>query len=99
MKKYYDKRRSEGPDLKEGNKVWLLHKNFKSRWPSKKLNHIKLRPFRIAAKVSEVMYKLDLPAKIKIYPVQHIIILEPAKGDVEPPLYEMDTYRGQEENK
>ena len=30
MKKYYNARRSEGPDLKEGDKVWLLYKNFKS---------------------------------------------------------------------
>ena len=30
MKKYYNKKRSEGPDLKKGNKVWLLHKNFKN---------------------------------------------------------------------
>ena len=30
MKKYYNAKRSKGPDLKEGDKVWLLHKNFKS---------------------------------------------------------------------
>jgi len=30
MKMYYNKKRSEGLDLKEGNKVWLLHKNFKN---------------------------------------------------------------------
>ena len=45
------------------------------------------------------MYKLDLPIKMKIYPVQYIMILKPAKGDIEPPLYEMDIYRGQEEDK
>ena len=28
MKMYYNKKRSEGPDLKERDKVWLLHKNF-----------------------------------------------------------------------
>ena len=69
MKKYYNKKRSEGLNLKEGDKVWLLHKNFKSRQPSKKLDYVKLRPFKIAAKISEIMYKLDLPAKMKIYPV------------------------------
>ena len=30
IKRYYNTRRSKGPDLKEGDKVWLLHKNFKS---------------------------------------------------------------------
>ena len=30
IKKYYNTKRSKGPDLKEGDKVWLLYKNFKS---------------------------------------------------------------------
>jgi len=30
MKKYYNAKRSKGPDLKEGDKVWLLYKIFKS---------------------------------------------------------------------
>jgi len=30
MKLYYNKKRFKGPDLKKRNKVWLLHKNFKS---------------------------------------------------------------------
>ena len=30
MKRYYNTKRSKGPDLKEGDKVWLLYKNFKS---------------------------------------------------------------------
>jgi len=30
IKKYYNTKRSEGLDLKEGDKVWLLYKNFKS---------------------------------------------------------------------
>ncbi len=67
MKKYYDKKRLKGLDLKEGDKVWLLYRNFKNRRLNKKLDHVKLRPFRIVAKISEVMYRLDLPAKMKIY--------------------------------
>ncbi len=60
---------------------------------------MKLRLFRIAAKILEVIYRLDLPAKMKIYPVQYIMILEPAKGDIKPLLYEMDMYKGQEKDK
>jgi len=30
IKRYYNAKRSKGPDLKEGDKVWLLYKNFKS---------------------------------------------------------------------
>src|SRR6266568_944696 len=99
MKKYYNKKRSKGPDLKEGDKVWLLHKNFKSRQPSKKLDYVKLGLFKIVAKISEIIYRLDLPAKMKIYPVQHIIILELAKGNIKPLLYKIDIYKGQEEDK
>jgi len=30
IKRYYNTKRSKGPDLKEGDKVLLLYKNFKS---------------------------------------------------------------------
>jgi len=79
--------------------VWLLYKNFKLRQLSKKLDHIKIGPFKIVEKISEVTYRLDLPAKIKIYPTQHIIILELAHKDLVSLVYKKDTYRGQEENK
>ena len=36
---------------------------------------------------------------MKIYPVQHITILKPAHGNIEPPLYKMETYKSQEEDK
>jgi len=58
------------------------------------LDYVKLKPFRILAKVLSLRYKLDLPAKIKIYPVQHIAILEPAHRNIKPLLYEIETYRG-----
>ena len=64
---YYNKKRSRGLDLKEGDKVWLLYKNFKSWQLSKKLDYVKLGPFKILIKILEVTYKLDLLDKIKIY--------------------------------
>ena len=67
MKKYYNSKRSKGLDLKEGDKVWLLYKNFKSRRLSKKLDYVKLGLFKIFKKITEVIYKLDLLKKIKIY--------------------------------
>ena len=67
IKRYYNLKVSKGPNLKEGNKVWLLHKNILSRQLSKKLNYVKLKPFKIKKKVIEVNYKLDLLKKIKIY--------------------------------
>ena len=66
----------KGPDFKEGDKVYLLTKNFKSKWFSKKLNYIKIRLFKIINKITEVIYKLDLLPKIKIHLVYYITILE-----------------------
>ena len=67
MERHYNKRKLKGPDFKEGDKVWLLYKNFKSRRLSKKLDYIKLGPFKITAKILKVIYRLDLLIKIKIY--------------------------------
>ena len=58
------------------------------------MDYVRLGLFRIAVKISEVIYRLNLPAKIKIYPIQHIIILELAHGDIELLVYKEDIYRG-----
>ena len=63
------------------------------------MDYIKLGLFKIIKKNLKVTYKLDLPLKIKIYPVQHIAILKPVYSDIKPLLYKIDTYRGQKINK
>ena len=78
IKKYYNQKVSKGLDFKEGNKVYLLTKNFKSKQFSKKLDYIKIELFKIINKVTEVTYRLDLLLKIKIHLVYYITILEPA---------------------
>ena len=45
------------------------------------------------------MYRLDLPSRIKIYPVQHIAILEPVHRNPKPLIYKLDTYRGYKKDK
>ena len=99
IKRYYNLKVFKGLDLKGGNKVQLLHKNILSRRLSKKLNYIKLGPFKIKKKIIKINYELNLPAKIKIYPVQYIAMLEPVYGEYELPIYKADTYRGREEDK
>ena len=83
----------------EGDKVQLLYKIFISRRLSKKLDYVRLGLFKIVVKVLEVTYKLNLLARIKIYPIQYITILEPAYRDIELLGYKVDIYRGQEEDK
>jgi hypothetical protein len=63
------------------------------------LDYIKLGPFRILKKITEVNYELDLPVKMKIHPVQHVVILKPVYRNHKPLLYKADTYKGQEEDK
>jgi hypothetical protein len=66
------------PQLKKGDKVYLLTKNLKTRKLSKKLDHVKVRPFLIKATKGPVSYELDLPADAKVNSVFHVSLLEPA---------------------
>ena len=63
------------------------------------LDYVRLGPFKIAAKISEITYRLNLPAKMKIYLIQHIMILEPAYKNIKLLVYKADMYKGQEEDK
>ena len=36
---------------------------------------------------------------MKIYPIQHVVILELVYGNIKPLVYKADIYRGQEEDK
>ena len=67
----------KGLDFKKGDKVYLLIKFFESKWFNKKLNYIKMGPFKIINKVIEVIYRLDLLLKIKIHLIYYIAILKP----------------------
>ena len=70
---------------------------FRSRL-SKKLDYVKLGPFKIIAKILEVIYRLNLLTKMKIYPIQYIAILELVYGNIKILVYKADIYRGQEED-
>jgi len=58
------------------------------------LDYIKIGLFKIKEKISEVIYRLDLLVKIKIYLVQYIIILELVYRNLVVLVYKEDTYRG-----
>jgi hypothetical protein len=57
------------------------------------LDYVKLKLFKFLRKIIKVNYKLNLPAKIKIYLVQYIAILELAYREHELLLYKADMYR------
>ena len=56
-------------------------------------------PFKIINKVMEVLYRLNLLLKIKIYLVYYITILELVYGNHKPLVYKQDMYKGHEEDK
>jgi hypothetical protein len=79
QKKYYDQSRAKKtPDYEPGDKVYLLRRNIKTTRPSPKLDYKKLGPFRIARKTGPVNYRLALPQNMRIHPVFHVSLLEPA---------------------
>lgn len=75
---YVNKKRKMAPLLREGDKVYLLTKNLRTRRPTKKLDKVKVGPFFISKQLSPVNYRLELPKDAKIHPVFHISLLEPA---------------------
>ena len=55
--------------------------------------------FKIINKVMEVLYRLNLLLKIKIYLVYYIAMLKPVYRNHELLVYKQDTYKGYEEDK
>ena len=83
---YHNKKRDRELTLKKRDKVYLLHYNIKTKWPSNKLNHMKLRPFWIAKTKGSVNYELKLSLTMWIHSVFHVSLLKPA--DSETPIQE-----------
>jgi transposase InsO family protein len=81
MTMYANRKRLERPTLKEGDKVYLLRRNIRSDKPTKKLDAVKLGPFKILKKKGPVNYELKLPKKMRIHLVFHILLLEPVTPD------------------
>jgi hypothetical protein len=71
-----NKKRLERPNLKEEEIVYLLRKYIKTKRLSNKLNYTKLRPYKIKKKLGLVTFELEVPKKIRIYPVFYISLLE-----------------------
>ncbi|MGH3055524.1 MAG: hypothetical protein ACRDL7_11165, partial [Gaiellaceae bacterium] len=78
------KERKNSPQLKEGDKVYLLIKNIKSKRLSRKLDYIKVGLFLIRRARGPVNYKLSLLPNTKVFPVFYISLLE--KVDLNIPL-------------
>jgi hypothetical protein len=58
---YYDHKRLKGSTLKEGDPVYLLWKNIKTKHLSTKLDYIKLDLYKIQKVLGPLIYELKLP--------------------------------------
>ena len=61
----------------------MLRRNIKTTRLSSKLDYKKLGAFLIKRVVRSVNYELKLPKEMKIYPIFHVSLLEPAPPDAE----------------
>jgi hypothetical protein len=59
----------------------LLRRNVKTTRPSDKLDHKKFGPFLVKRDIRGTNFELRLPPTMKIHPVFHISLLEPADPD------------------
>jgi len=75
-KEYYDAQRKPDPNIRQGDRVWLLPRNIRTTRPCGKLDYKKIGPFKILARIGTSAYKLDLPASMRIHNTFHISLLE-----------------------
>ena len=78
---YQDKKRKTMPQLKKGDKIYLLTKNLKTKKVSKKLNHVKVGSFFIKQQKRSVNYELNLFSDIKIHSIFHVSLLKSADSE------------------
>jgi len=88
---YHNQKRNMESTLKKEDKVYLLHRNIKTKQLSDKLDYKKLRPFKIKKVLGPVNYRLSLPKTMNIHPIFHISLLKPApSGAPETPITEIN---------
>ena len=75
---YYNKSKFKESRFREGDLIYLLRRNVKTTRPSNKLNYKKFGPFKVKRNIKNINYKLYLSLTIRIHPIFHISLLEPA---------------------
>jgi hypothetical protein len=75
---YYNKLKLERPRFRERDLVYLLRRNIKIIRLSNKLDYKKFGPFKVKRNIKDISYELHLLLTIRIHPIFHISLLEPA---------------------
>ena len=90
---YHNQHHAEALTLKKRNKVYLLWKNIKITRLSNKLNHVKIRSFKIIRDIKETSFKLKLSERMwQKYSVFHIFLLKSALKQVSILMQILDNY-------
>ena len=80
---YHNQYHAGALTLKKRNKVYLLQKNIKKIRSSNKLNHVKIRPFKIIRNIKETSFELKLPEEMQQkHLVFYVSLLESASKKV-----------------
>ena len=98
MQHQIDKKLKMAPQLKKGDKVYLLTRNWRTKkLRTKKLDYVKVRLFSVEEKTGLVNVRLRLPRDTQVHSNFHISMIELA--DQSTPLQETFHYQPEEEQK
>ena len=80
---YHNKHHAKAFMLKKRDRVYLLWKNIETTRSSNKLNHVKIRSFKIIRNIKEVSFKLKLSKDMQQkHSIFHISLLKSASDKV-----------------
>jgi hypothetical protein len=82
MTLYANKSRLERSYFRKKNLIYLLRRNIKITKSSDKLDSKKIGLFKVKRNIRNINFELKLPPIIKIYPIFHLSLLEPAYPDI-----------------
>ena len=78
MKKYFDRKAQDAPEIKVGDLVMLNAVNIRRKRPSAKLDHKSVGPFEVLEPIGTRAFRLKLPPQWKkMHDVFHVSLLEP----------------------
>jgi hypothetical protein len=82
MTLYVNKSRLGRSRLRRRDLIYLLRRNIKTTRPSDKLDSKKIGLFKVKRNIRNISFEFKLSLIIRIYPVFHISLLEPAYLDI-----------------
>jgi hypothetical protein len=91
MTLYINKSKFERLYFRKSDLIYLLRRNIKITRPSDKLDLKKIGLFKVKRNIRDISFELKFPLIIRIYPIFHISLLEPAHPDTfKGPVPELD---------